>query len=196
VSTASSCQWITGFKATGAGELRGRAVDADGEPLRKVDIHPLVVFDRDVTVRKDPGHAVDGFTGTAATLRVAVTTFVFGADPGVEARYVDSDVVLHSTITMTMRYAHLARSNPRFRRYCTTHFIGLHSDTSMSIAGTSVASTNNGRTFHITAQIPTNAPSGAWTSFYIESYRANPDGSRPPAGEDPLHRSMVGIYIP
>lgn len=30
---------ITGFEAKGAGELRGRAVGADGKPLRKVEIH-------------------------------------------------------------------------------------------------------------------------------------------------------------
>jgi hypothetical protein len=30
---------VTGFEATGSGELSGRAVDADGKPLRHVEIH-------------------------------------------------------------------------------------------------------------------------------------------------------------
>jgi hypothetical protein len=55
--------------------------------------------------------------------------------------------------------------------------------------------TNNSLAFDVSVQIPAAAPSGAWATFYVESYRANPDGSRPPTGEDLAHRAMVGVHV-
>jgi hypothetical protein len=53
---------------------------------------------------------------------------------------------------------------------------------------------NNGVSTNVEVTIPATASHGAWTSIEVQSYRSST--TSPPAGEDPYHIWLVGVYVP
>jgi hypothetical protein len=76
--------------------------------------------------------------------------------------------------------------------------------TSTSATNTTIASgpfagtwktSNNGRTFTLTVDVPAGAPSGAWAVFAYHSHLLDGSGQLIP-GDDYYHRAAVGVYVP
>jgi hypothetical protein len=70
------------------------------------------------------------------------------------------------------------------------------SDTETQVRGVSHPTVQNAGTASLQIVIPATAPSGAWATFYVNSFRFDGNGQRPPPGEDVVHRWLVGVHVP
>jgi hypothetical protein len=74
--------------------------------------------------------------------------------------------------------------------------VSLSCADSVTIAGTRYCAFNRGRTATVHVTLPGPGLSKAYFTARVFSFRVGPNGERPPAGEDPVHRWIFGVYVP